>query len=134
MKSLKEFLNENCHMVGFNVARMSMPQLNVDSFIKLIDRLDIEHRQDVGDLSIFKPTQKDFDQEKVTSFANKLLSSGKANKFPPILVSQDGFVLDGHHRYFGAIEAGVDFPYIVIDLPINKLLKLAIQFVEEISV
>lgn len=146
MKTFREFLKEQSfrdfeidkhvniieqNFVGFNVARANMPQLKVDEFLKFLQKLDIVYNLYTGNVFKFNPTQKDFDQDKV----NQIVSTNSdLTKLTPILVSEDGFILDGHHRYFASIQTGLPIQYIVIDLPINKLLKLAIQYVEEIDV
>lgn len=126
MKSFKTFLEESQTFVssGFNIARSEMPQLNdIDAFIDHIERsgilaLNIELRVDS-----LKPTQIEYDQAKVDSMIGKDLGR--------IVVSNDLFVLDGHHRYFAAAQSGVKtIKAVLVDTTINKLLNAAYAFLE----
>lgn len=126
MKSFKTFLEESQTFVsgGFNIARSEMPQLNdIDAFIDHIERsgilaLNIELRVDS-----LKPTQIEYDQSKVDSMIGKDLGR--------IVVSNDLFVLDGHHRYFAAAQSGVKtIKAVLVDTTINKLLNAAYAFLE----
>lgn len=126
MKSFKTFLEESQTFVsgGFNIARSEMPQLNdIDAFIDHIERsgilaLNIELRVDS-----LKPTQIEYDQSKVDSMIGKDLGR--------IVVSNDLFVLDGHHRYFAAAQSGVKtIKAVLVDTTINKLLSAAYAFLE----
>lgn len=126
MKSFKTFLEESQTFVsgGFNIARSEMPQLNdIDAFIDHIERsgilaLNIELRVDS-----LKPTQIEYDQSKVDSMIGKDLGR--------IVVSNDLFVLDGHHRYFAAAQSGVrTIKAVLVDTTINKLLNSAYAFLE----
>ena len=126
MKSFKTFLEESQTFVsgGFNIARSEMPQLNdIDAFIDHIERsgilaLNIELRVDS-----LKPTQIEYDQAKVDSMIGKDLGR--------IVVSNDLFVLDGHHRYFAAAQSGVEtIKAVLVDTTINKLLSAAYAFLE----
>jgi len=48
-----------------------------------------------------------------------------------IVVSNDLFVLDGHHRYFAAAQSGVKtIKAVLVDTTINKLLSAAYAFLE----
>lgn len=126
MRSFKTFLEESQTFVsgGFNIARSEMPQLNdIDAFIDHIERsgvlaLNIELRVDS-----LKPTQIEYDQSKVDSMIGKDLGR--------IVVSNDMFVLDGHHRYFAAAQSGVKtIKAVLVDTTINKLLSAAYAFLE----
>lgn len=126
MRSFKTFLEESQTFIsgGFNIARSEMPQLNdIDAFIDHIERsgvlaLNIELRVDS-----LKPTQIEYDQSKVDSMIGKDLGR--------IVVSNDMFVLDGHHRYFAAAQSGVKtIKAVLVDTTINKLLSAAYAFLE----
>lgn len=47
---------------------------------------------------------------------------GLANN-KPITVSNDGYVIDGHHRWFYAKEQGISLPSLIIDLPAEKVIE-----------
>ena len=109
---------------GFNIARSSMPQIHsTDKFVSYLEKQGIEIVKGKEIPSKFKPLQKDFDQEKVNKIASEL---SKASK--PILVSNDLFVIDGHHRFFAHSDTNTPINYIMVKIPVTQLLKLAIQY------
>jgi hypothetical protein len=127
MKSFKEFLQEeNFNTPAFCVGRQSMPQ--IEDNIKFVDFLK-QHRfyvsYDVIDASLIKPTQVDFDQDKV----DNIIDGGQFNS-NKVIVSSDGYLLDGHHRYLAALQTGSSIGIIRVDTTINTLLKVAIDYTE----
>lgn len=126
MKSFKTFLEESQTFVsgGFNIARSEMPQLNdIDAFIDHIERSGILALNIELHVDSLKPTQIEYDQSKVDSMIGKDLGR--------IVVSNDLFVLDGHHRYFAAAQSGVrTIKAVLVDTTINKLLNAAYAFLE----
>lgn len=135
MKNFSQFvekMNDNVlSYSAFLVSRVSMPQLHVPTFIEFVDRLGIEYTKSFDTVESFKPTQIDFDEYKVRNIAMDMRKSpDNVKKLTAILVSEDGYVLDGHHRFYAAKREGIAINFIVVALPINKLLKLALDFVE----
>lgn len=114
MQRFENFINE----VGFNIARIQMPQINnVEDFIEYVSEQGFETLRFDAYVPIIKCTQQDFDQSKV----NNIITFDK-----PIIISNDYFVLDGHHRFISAKQKGMRYiNAYFIDLGINKLLKLA---------
>lgn len=49
-----------------------------------------------------------------------------------VYMSTDGHILDGHHRFAAAAILGKNLKVMIIDIPIEKLLNLALQFSTEI--
>jgi 8-oxo-dGTP pyrophosphatase MutT (NUDIX family) len=74
--------------------------------------------------STLKPTQEDYKADQVEAMAAAGVDPTKGN----ILVSSDGYVLDGHHRWAAAALNGGDISTIKVDLPIKDLLKAAEDF------
>lgn len=124
MISFTTFIAEQniCIPGGMNIGRSSMPQLDTDAFVKHLEDngISVYRNTDIKDV---KPLQVNIDTAKVSEIASK----GAAN-ISPIIVSSDGYVLDGHHRYFAskAVDCAVDG--YVVELPINKLLKIALEY------
>lgn len=104
-----------------------MPQIkNIPHFINYVNHLGIGTEEKIiSDIDSYSPTQFDFDQDKV----DRIIEDDK-KRSKPILVSSDGYILDGHHRYQAASQSGLAATVIEIDLNINKALKLAIDYVE----
>jgi hypothetical protein len=48
--------------------------------------------------------------------------SGGLRKGSRITISNDGYVIDGHHRWYYAKEKGLEIPVLEIDLPVEKLI------------
>lgn len=103
-----------------------------------------------------KATQRDMQGHKVAG----MLAGAKRGKFDkktgtfdpskkwnpgenPIFISNDGYVIDGHHRW--AAQLGMDFldgilgndhemGVIIVDAPISKIIRLANQWTEEFGI
>lgn len=131
MKSFRQFINEDTNRFNFPaffVARLTMPQItNIHHFVNYVNHLGIttEEKKVTGISHKYQPTQFDFDQQKVDRI---IADSEKASK--PILATSDGYILDGHHRYQAASQEDLEVSVIEIDLPINKALKLAQDYLE----
>jgi ParB-like nuclease domain len=54
------------------------------------------------------------------------MDSGIKNN--PIIVTSDGYVLDGHHRWAAALALGRNWDAYVVDLPIRKAFEVAGDF------
>jgi|AntDeeMinimDraft_5_1070356.scaffolds.fasta_scaffold26318_2 hypothetical protein len=130
MKNFRQFITEEMSQFsGFLISRDNMPQIkNVKDYVNFIERQGI--RVDSGNMMVymFRPTQINFEQEKVDRI--KADVGDDTSTMTPIVVSEDGFVLDGHHRYFAARQMDISIPVITVNLPINKLLKLTNEYLE----
>lgn len=127
MKSFTSFLHENTTYIpgGFNIARSEMPQIkDQEKFADYLENLGYEVMAIAISPKIVKPTQIEFDQSKVDALVGKELD--------PVIVSDDYFVLDGHHRYFAALQSGAsNMTVYYVSVGINKLLKHAYEFLGE---
>ena len=125
MKEFNHVLKEELvPFSAFLIARMSMPQIkDVADFKSYLDNIGIDTEDMYGTVEVFKPTQFDYDQNKV----DRIISSDMKNH-KPIIVSQDYFVLDGHHRYYAALQSESPINILYVNLPINKLLKMAYEY------
>jgi hypothetical protein len=86
---------------GMGKRRVDIPQLtNFDAFHK--DLVDSGHQlgHDYVEPNTLTPTQKHFNQEKV----DKLKENGWGDK--GIIISNDDYVIDGHHRWLAAHQMG----------------------------
>lgn len=129
MKSFTSFLYETATYVagGFNIARSEMPQIeDQEKFADYLESLGYDVMAVAISPKILKPTQIEFDQAKVDSI------KGSKSDLQPIIVSDDYFVLDGHHRYFAALQMDVaNIPVYYVGVGINKLLRHAYEFIEK---
>lgn len=115
---------------AFLIPREQMPQIKIDDFLYRINQIGIEWVKEKGVPKNFRPTQINFDSRKVQEILDSLKTSG-FDKNSPIVVSNDMYVLDGHHRYIASILANRPVDVLAVDLPINKLLKLAMDIYNE---
>ena len=72
----------------------------------------------------YKPTQSYIDLERITEIEEAPVY--KNDK--PILVSNDYYVLDGHHRWYYKRKIKDAIPAVIIDLPIKDLIERARAF------
>lgn len=141
MKSLEQYLSERfVANPAFFVARSGMPQINdTGMFQKELTKNKIMHHIEViDDLSKVRPTQVNYDETKVNNMISKFKTdSDKVADSLPIVISrskdQSDFVLDGHHRYYAALQAGKSINALIVDMPINKLLAMTNLFNQQQS-
>lgn len=127
MKSFKEFVKESLSPnAGFMISRDNMPQIGSSlEFIKFLKKQNISYEELRSNVNHVRPTQIDFDQDKVDRIIDKGVNDN------PIIISNDNYVLDGHHRYFAALQMDEDINILQVSLTINKLLRVAYLFIED---
>jgi len=122
------------------VRRIGMPQLggHEDKFVSSLRAKGIKVKEETRKASELKATQNELVGTKVAGMMNN-------KKFDPkeraILVSKDGYIVDGHHRW--ATQIGRDtsdgrlgdlsMKVIVIDKPIMKVIKDANDFADSLG-
>ena len=123
------------------IARSEMPQIpetHRERFIEYLKAKDIS-TEDVGvDPLSLNPTQKDLNGPKVGGMLQGTRAAGPTDGLgtsDPILVTSDGFILDGHHRWAAkAVNAmerdGVTIPVTRINASIDDVLKIGLAFDE----
>lgn len=116
---------------SLGVPRSKMPQIssdNVSSFKAYLKRdHDVDMKKSTIKVKNIKFTQKDLNFEKVLGMIH---GAGKEALAKPVLVSKDGYALDGHHR-LAALWIRGDVTTLeahVIDAPIRDVLKMAKGF------
>jgi hypothetical protein len=83
MKTFKQFiLEDQMKMSAFNLPRSQMPQIkDIDSFLSYVSSQGHSSMDMFGDVDDFRPTQTDFDQEKVNRIKYDMVHNPrKANK------------------------------------------------------
>lgn len=109
------------------IPRAEMPQIkgeDRDAFVRFLADKGIGNEREEVPASSLKPTQAEFSPEKVARFAETGPIGGERS----VLVSSDGYVLDGHHQWMAHREMGTDVPAIRLDAPIRELLAAANEF------
>ena len=105
-----------------NIPRSEMPQIKAENrgaMVNFMKARDIGNEKDEVQASSLKPTQQEFSPAKV----KKAMEFEGGNR--SILVSNDGYVLDGHHQWLAAREKGEPVKVTRLNAPIEQLVPLA---------
>ncbi len=108
-----------------NVPRSEMPQIKAEhrgAMVNFLNARGIAHQDETVPASELKPTQAEFSRKKVDKA--KSFEGGDRS----ILVSSDGYVLDGHHQWLAKRDAGEDVGIIRLDAPMQELLPVVAEF------
>tara|TARA_R110000751_G_scaffold94864_1_gene185254 strand:- start:47508 stop:50792 length:3285 start_codon:yes stop_codon:yes gene_type:complete len=73
--------------------------------------------EDVVLASTLSPVQDKINPVQIKVIADSGLREGK-----PITISNDGYVIDGHHRWYYASQNGLSLPALIIDLPAKRVI------------
>lgn len=125
-KNKKKLLSENIDVpaIGMTFSRELMPQISGDSlpdFLKFLGRKGINFHKQLVDPSKLKSSQMEFDDMKII----KLMFQDSTD---PIIVSNDDYVLDGHHRWLADHNSNEQTEAYVIDLPILELYRISKEY------
>lgn len=107
------------------VPRADMPQIKAEhrgAMTQFLGARGITHEQAEVPAGDLKPTQAEFSTKKVKA-ARDFSDTDRS-----ILVSSDGHILDGHHQWLAARDAGKTVKVIRLDAPIDKLLAEVKEF------
>lgn len=107
------------------IPRAEMPQIKAEhrgAMVNFMNARGVQHEQVELDPSELKPTQAEFSPAKV----KKAMEFDGGDR--SILVSSDGFVLDGHHQWLSKREKGEPIKAIRLDAPIDELVNMANEF------
>lgn len=97
--------------------RSDMPQIsNHSKMVSDLKEAGIASKKETVAASSLKPTQKDFNKDKVDS-----IKKDKAYNSKALIVTKDDKILDGHHRWKAAHEDDADIPVFRIDLDFDDL-------------
>ena len=129
MKTFRQFVQEEMALTpAFPIARQQMPQIdNLDEFYHYVGQFGIGVFEAFGTVDHLRPTQHEFDQDKVDKILDGWNDDGGPNG-NPIVVSSDNFIVDGHHRYFAALQSNIEIRYDQLDVNITTCLKHALDY------
>lgn len=109
----------------FGIPRKEMPQIKEEDYPEFFAYLK-DHGVSITDDTVparsLKPIQKEFSDKGVV----KALMLRKNDK--PVIASSDNYIVDGHHRWLGAVNTRRPVSIIRADIPISKLLGLVKKF------
>lgn len=121
-----------CHG-NLGIPRKDMPQLAddvIDSFLASFQKKGIKVTKATTPVGQLKATQGEINAEKVNGMANAYKEGSYDPSKKPIIVSKDGYVLDGHHRWAAMLtmDPGNKMRTYKVDTDIRTLLKEAKSF------
>lgn len=126
MKKLRQLKEElNIPMIGQTFSRDLMPQLS-PAFLNYLKSQNIPYKKTTLDTNNLKSSQSEFDFHKVLDLMNK-------NDSGHIFVSNDNYVLDGHHRWLADHNTNEKTKAYVIDLPILELYRHAKNYESQLK-
>lgn len=111
------------------IPRTQLPQIRRDdhpNFLQFLWGKGVEHTTTELPASELKPTQHSLNTDKILA----LLDDPSDALDKPVLVSQDRYILDGHHSHAAlhAIAPDALVPVHILHTPIDDLIKLAFEF------
>ena len=112
---------------SLGIARKDMPQIRKDNYPDFFNELkedNVLYYNMYINPNDYKPTQSYIDLERI----KEIEASPAYNNNKPILVSNDYYVLDGHHRWYYKRKIKDAIPAVIIDLPIKDLIERARAF------
>jgi len=121
-KEWTAFANDSATL---GVPRAEMPQIKAEhrgAMTQFMSARGIKHKAESVRADSLKPTQAEFSPAKVKK------AIGFEGGDRSILVSSDGYILDGHHQWLARREQGKPVEVIRFDAPITDLFKLAHDF------
>ncbi|MDY0012845.1 MAG: LPD38 domain-containing protein [Rhodocyclaceae bacterium] len=102
-----------------------MPQIQAEhrgALTHFLNARGVEHIRETVSPDTLKPTQAEFSTEKVKK------AMGFEGGDRSILVSSDGYVLDGHHQWLAKVAKGEPVGILRLNAPIDQLVQLAHDF------
>lgn len=127
MKSFAQYLQEmavpNLDQ-GLGKMRHGMPQIkDHDAFVADLQASGHGLTQGSAKAKDLTPTQSNFNEDKVNRMVGAYKSGEMAN-LKPIVISNDGYVIDGHHRWLACCQLDdKSIDTCQIDMPAEDLLK-----------
>lgn len=126
MRQLKPLLKE--------IERADMPQVrgkDTPELLKTLADSGVAYRRGKIAVDKLKPTQEDGIPAKIDAIASKLTNG---ESVPPIVISKDGYIMDGHHRWLAVKKVGGNtIEVICIMLPKWNALQMFDKAADEVS-
>jgi hypothetical protein len=110
------------------IPRDKMPQVkskDYDELIAFLKKRKIKMTKRKVKAKDLKATQSNFNVDKITQAVDKYKTLATAK---PIIVSSDGYVIDGHHRWLGAVNVGGDIAIMQASVKAKELMDAINQF------
>ena len=115
---------------SLGISRADMPQIKsnlVPEFIKWLQDSGVRVSKKTVRAADLKPTQREVNMGKVQKLAHP---KNMAHLRKPVIVSKDGYLLDGHHRWRALVmmDSESTIPAVLVGLKIRDLLDWAHNF------
>lgn len=104
--------------------KKDLPQIRTGSKGLFIEYLNNKYGRQITSYKDVQASELKPVQNKINKKQLQIIKDygGLANN-KPITVSNDGYVIDGHHRWYYAKEQGISLPSLIIDLPAEKVIE-----------
>ena len=114
---------------SLGVNRAQMPQINskdIKDYLEFLKEVGVRVSAKTINVSKVGMTQKEINIDKVKG----LLGTDRSNLAKPVIISNDGYILDGHHRVVALYNIDKNFKLktIEVDLGIKDLLKVTKEY------
>jgi ParB-like chromosome segregation protein Spo0J len=113
------------------IPRRLMPQFNSEKDIKNFvtfaeKRYGIKSRKATRRAGALRPSQEEINRERVEDVADDIRYK-KLDPKVPLIVSKDGYVIDGHHRWaaFKKDKPTYKMPVLLVEAPARDVLSVA---------
>jgi hypothetical protein len=106
---------------GMGIARKDMPQIPGDArpeFLKDLEKEGIKIEKEKVDPTTLKPIQKEISGSRSGAKYKSFQDDKKVPDKERILISKDGYVIDGHHTWAAAVALKFDFGS---DIPVYRI-------------
>ena len=108
--------------IGLSLSRNLIPQvINDNNFLNELISFGINYEKEITNSLLLKSSQGEFDWNKIKELM------GKRNE-NPIYISNDNYVIDGHHRWISAFLEKRDINVVRINLPVLEILRIIRNF------
>jgi len=116
------------------ITRKDMPQVrgkDTNELLKTLADSGVAYRRGKVAVVNLKPTQEDGIRSKVDAIASSI---SRGERLHPIVVSREGWILDGHHRWLAVKSlGGKTIEVICIQLPKWNALQMFDKAADEVS-
>lgn len=125
MLSFVQFLNEELIRPKYSLglSRDEMPQIrraDIPDFLAFLSSHGVSHHEEMVQASSLKPVQNEINGDKVRSMVTTVDK--------PMLVSSDGYIMDGHHRWQKAVWDNTALRIVRLSMKILPLIELAKKY------
>lgn len=109
---------------GLTFSRDQMPQLGpLGDVLKNLRKNKVEFHKELIDPKKLKSSQSEFNKNKILD-----IMINRKNTLSGVIISNDNYILDGHHRWLAHYNENKKIEVIRVDLPILELIRLVKTF------